>query len=206
METTVDDSDPLGTGDPLGNATGDPMGNVTSGPMGTATSDTMGIGELARRTGLTPEGIRFYERAGLLPPPGRVGGRRRYTAADAERLVAIRLCRAAGFTLDEVRRILQRTGEWRPVVRTKLAQIEHQMVLLAAVRDALQEALDCDHDDPMECPYFRARLRTVDPTEPEADVRTGGWHDDEPDVAHAHHPSTHRRARRRGPTAVAGGT
>jgi len=194
METTVDDSDPLGTGDPLGNATGDPMGNVTS--------DTMGIGELARRTGLTPEGIRFYERAGLLPPPGRVGGRRRYTAADAERLVAIRLCRAAGFTLDEVRRILQRTGEWRPVVRTKLAQIEHQMVLLAAVRDALQEALDCDHDDPMECPYFRARLRAVDPTEPEAEVRTGGWHDDEPDVAHPHHRSTHRRARRRGPSTV----
>lgn len=152
------------------------------------TRDTMAISELARRTGLTPEGIRFYERVGLLPPPDRVGGRRRYTADDVERLVAIRLCRAAGFTIEEVRRILQGTGEWRPVVRAKLAQIEHQMALLAAVRDALQEAVDCDHDDPMACPYFRARLRTVDPTAPEADVRTGRWHDDEPGdgVHHGH--------------------
>lgn len=152
------------------------------------TRDTMAISELARRTGLTPEGIRFYERVGLLPPPDRVGGRRRYTADDVERLVAIRLCRAAGFTIEEVRRILRGTGEWRPVVRAKLAQIEHQMALLAAVRDALQEAVDCDHDDPMACPYFRARLRTVDPTAPEADVRTGRWHDDEPGdgVHHGH--------------------
>lgn len=78
--------------------------------------------------------------------------------------------------------VSERRGRRGDGAKTRGARIEHQMALLAAVRDALQEALDCDHDDPMECPYFRARLRSVDPIEPETDVRTGRWHDED-----AHH-------------------
>lgn len=140
-------------------------------------TDVMGIGELARRTGLTPEGIRFYEHSGLLPEPERAGGKRRYTSDDIERLIAIRLCRAAGFTLEEARRILRGTGEWRPVVRAKLDEVDQQITLLQAVRAALREALECDHDDPMDCPYFRARLHVTDPATPAAEIRTGSWHE-----------------------------
>ncbi|MDQ3691949.1 MAG: MerR family transcriptional regulator [Chloroflexota bacterium] len=47
----------------------------------------MRIGSLARRLGISPHAIRFYESRGLLPAPGRGSNRYRdYTDADAERL------------------------------------------------------------------------------------------------------------------------
>ncbi len=47
----------------------------------------MRIGTLASQLGTTPHAIRFYERRGLLPAPGRSGnGYREYSEADAERL------------------------------------------------------------------------------------------------------------------------
>lgn len=47
----------------------------------------MRIGTLAERLGTTPHAIRFYERRGLLPAPGRTTNRyREYNEADAERL------------------------------------------------------------------------------------------------------------------------
>jgi len=47
----------------------------------------MRIGEVARQAGTTTKAARFYESAGLLPPPARkANGYRDYTAADAERL------------------------------------------------------------------------------------------------------------------------
>jgi MerR family transcriptional regulator, mercuric resistance operon regulatory protein len=66
------------------------------------------IGALARRTGLTVEGIRFYEKAGILRAAARTSGRHRlYSAADLKRLNFIRRARLLGFTLDEVRALLR---------------------------------------------------------------------------------------------------
>lgn len=65
------------------------------------------IGELARRTGCQAETIRYYEREGLLPEPGRSGGNYRvYGAGHLERLSFIRHCRALGMGLAEVRALL----------------------------------------------------------------------------------------------------
>jgi len=67
----------------------------------------MKIGELAKMTHCQVVTIRYYERAGLLPPPERSEGNYRvYTPAHAERLVFIRNCRALDMTLDEVRQLL----------------------------------------------------------------------------------------------------
>lgn len=41
--------------------------------------DGMSIGEVARRAGVAPSAIRYYESLGLLPVPARSGGKRRYT-------------------------------------------------------------------------------------------------------------------------------
>jgi len=59
------------------------------------TSGGLTIGELAARTGCTPEAIRYYEREGVVPRPARVGsGRyRQYGDADVERLVFLRRAR-----------------------------------------------------------------------------------------------------------------
>lgn len=65
------------------------------------------IGMLAERAGLTVEGIRFYEKAGILRAPARTAGRHRlYSRADLNRLSFIRRARELGFSLDEVRALL----------------------------------------------------------------------------------------------------
>lgn len=67
----------------------------------------MRIGQLARRAACTVEAIRFYERAGLLPQPGRSGGNyRTYSSEDANRLVFIRNCRALGIPVADIRVLL----------------------------------------------------------------------------------------------------
>jgi DNA-binding transcriptional MerR regulator len=67
----------------------------------------MKIGELARHTGCKVETIRFYESVGLLPTPGRESsGHRRYTEADRHRLTFIRRACDLGFSMDDVRALL----------------------------------------------------------------------------------------------------
>ena len=71
------------------------------------TTPLLPIGALAKHTGLTVEGIRFYEKAGVLRAPARTAGQHRlYSRADLRRLNFIRRARLLGFTLDEVRALL----------------------------------------------------------------------------------------------------
>jgi MerR family mercuric resistance operon transcriptional regulator len=75
--------------------------------MSRPTRDAFPIGALSRRTGVTIETIRYYERAGLLHKPARTaGGYRSYGPADAERLRFVRRTRDLGFSLDQVRQLL----------------------------------------------------------------------------------------------------
>jgi len=68
----------------------------------------MHIGELAKRADCRVETIRYYEKAGLLPKPGRtVGNYRLYRHEHTERLRFIRHCRSLDMTLEEVRLLLQ---------------------------------------------------------------------------------------------------
>ncbi|HQR72162.1 MAG TPA: Cd(II)/Pb(II)-responsive transcriptional regulator [Burkholderiaceae bacterium] len=67
----------------------------------------MKIGDLANATGTPVETIRFYEREGLLPPPGRADNNYRvYLPVHAERLAFIRQCRNLDMTHDEIRALL----------------------------------------------------------------------------------------------------
>ena len=61
------------------------------------------IGEVARRAGVRASAIRYYEEAGLLPAPERVGGKRRYDEGILRRLAIIGGAKRAGFTLREIR-------------------------------------------------------------------------------------------------------
>jgi MerR family mercuric resistance operon transcriptional regulator len=68
---------------------------------------TFPIGALSSRSGVNVETIRYYERIGLLAKPLRTaGGYRLYRLADIERLAFIRRTRDLGFSLDDVRRLL----------------------------------------------------------------------------------------------------
>ncbi|NEY34038.1 MerR family transcriptional regulator [Streptomyces sp. PRKS01-65] len=70
----------------------------------------MQIGEVAERTGLSLRTIRHYEEAGLVIPSARSkGGFRLYTESDVERLMVIRRMKPLGFSLEEMRDLLEIT-------------------------------------------------------------------------------------------------
>jgi MerR family transcriptional regulator, mercuric resistance operon regulatory protein len=72
-----------------------------------AAAEIFPIGALSERSGVNVETIRYYERVGLLQkPPRSTGGYRLYQMTDADRLCFIRRARDLGFSLDEIRHLL----------------------------------------------------------------------------------------------------
>ena len=65
------------------------------------------IGKLAAGGNVGVETIRFYQRKGLLDTPSRESGIRRYGSEDLRRLRFIKQAQAAGFTLEEIRELLE---------------------------------------------------------------------------------------------------
>jgi MerR family mercuric resistance operon transcriptional regulator len=71
-------------------------------------------GELARRTGVNLETIRYFERTGILPAPPRTeGGHRVYNESHVRTLSFVRRARSLGFTPAEVRTIIELGGPER---------------------------------------------------------------------------------------------
>ncbi|GAA2640948.1 MerR family transcriptional regulator [Streptomyces vastus] len=92
-------------------------------------SEHMQIGEVAARTELSLRTIRHYEDTGLVIPSARSqGGFRLYTESDVARLMVIRRMKPLGFTLDEMRALLDATDrldsgeELPPEERTELLE------------------------------------------------------------------------------------
>ena len=112
---------------------------------------SMPIGELARITGLAPSAIRYYEKAGLLSKPVRVGNQRRYGPAALGRLRIVLLARDAGFTIAETRTFLTGfspatppSARWRVLAEKKLAEIDVQMTRIARMRELLATSFHCE--------------------------------------------------------------
>ena len=74
--------------------------------------DALTIGKLAKATGTNVETVRWYEKVGLLAAPVRTSGNyRSYALGDLDRLRFIRRARDLGFTLDQVRALLDLASE-----------------------------------------------------------------------------------------------
>jgi MerR family copper efflux transcriptional regulator len=109
----------------------------------------MHIGGVAKKIGLTPDAIRFYERTALLPRPSRTaGGFRQYADTDLETLRFIRQAQGLGFTLKEVRELLALRGSrlqpCAPVhlrLQTKLLQVRRKLRDLRTLQHELRAAL-----------------------------------------------------------------
>jgi len=114
------------------------------------------IGELARRAGVTTSALRYYEELGLLPPPARISGQRRYPESAARLVAAILLYSDAGFTLAEQKALM--AGDSRQLMRRKLAELDEQIARAQAVREAISHGLRCPHEDITECPNFNAGI------------------------------------------------
>ncbi|WP_193608571.1 heat shock protein transcriptional repressor HspR [Nocardioides lijunqiniae] len=95
------------------------------------------ISVAAELTGLHPQTLRTYERLGLITPGRTVGGGRRYSARDIERLREIADLTSSGIGIEGVRRILELDNR----VAALAARNEELQAELDATRDALRQAL-----------------------------------------------------------------
>lgn len=107
----------------------------------------MAIGEVARRAGLRPSALRYYERVGLLPAPGRESGRRRYDDAVLMRLRVIGFGRECGLSLREIRQLFAGrpySATLRALAGRKIAELDQAIERLHAMQALLRAALRCD--------------------------------------------------------------
>jgi MerR family transcriptional regulator, redox-sensitive transcriptional activator SoxR len=119
------------------------------------------IGEVARRAGIRPSAIRYYESIGLLPEPSRVAGRRRYSSDALRALSIIGAGQRAGLSLDEIRELLtgsNRKGavseRLRAIAEHKLPDVEALIERAQLVKSWLEAAADCRCPTLEECPLF----------------------------------------------------
>lgn len=107
------------------------------------------IGALAKKSGLTPDTIRYYEEISVMPDPVRSsGGYRIYAASDIERLEFIGQAQALGLTLEEIREILaladggvEPCDHVRDRLRQRLSEVGRRIKELTALRRRLQTVL-----------------------------------------------------------------
>jgi MerR family mercuric resistance operon transcriptional regulator len=120
------------------------------------------IGRLAEAGGVGVETIRFYQRRGLFPTPTRDGGIRRYSKHDLRRLRFIRQAQAAGFTLEEIRELLDLdAGSDRArahnLASRRIEAIDQRIAELERARNALERlATACGGKGVGPCPILSA--------------------------------------------------
>ena len=120
----------------------------------------MKIGELASRTGLAASRIRFYEASGLISAQRQANGYRRYPEQAVQTLGIISCAQQAGFSLDEIRRLLpqgdsqglahaellaslqRKVGEIE-AMQQRLAQNKSQLLTIIASIESKPEGMPC---------------------------------------------------------------
>jgi MerR family transcriptional regulator, redox-sensitive transcriptional activator SoxR len=112
--------------------------------------EMMTIGELARRTGVQTSALRYYEEAGVLPPPRRVNGQRRYDPSAVRVVRVLRFAQQAGFTLAEIRTLFHGFGtetplheRWEALAHEKLRELDEQIARAERMKAAIRTGLGC---------------------------------------------------------------
>jgi MerR family mercuric resistance operon transcriptional regulator len=121
------------------------------------------IGEVSRQTGVNIETVRYYERIGIMPKPDRTaGGNRQYSHDQLKRLFFVRRCRGLGFSLDEIRALLEMVdrqdftcSEVHNMTIAHLESIRRKLLDLKRLETTLQQmASKCSKGDIPDCPVI----------------------------------------------------
>lgn len=131
---------------------------------------TMTIGQVAKQAGVGVETIRFYEREGLVEEPARrPSGYRQYESEVVHRIRFIRHAKELGFTLREIKELLEfrvesdcRCDKVLALAKAKIDDIEQRIRKLQKMKRALSAlARDCQQGRPSDaCPILKALDRT----------------------------------------------
>lgn len=123
------------------------------------------IGEVAKRTGLSHDALRFYEERGLLPEAARTEGKfRLFPPETVERLGFVQRAKNLGFSLDEITQLLNLrqspatdSHQVLELVEQHIREVDHRIAELANLRQALVQLADtCDGSHPTsDCPILQ---------------------------------------------------
>ncbi len=108
------------------------------------------IGEVARRAGVRPSALRYYEGAGILPAAERVNGRRQYSEDLVKMIEVARFAQSVGFSLGEIKRLFagfegkrDLGAQWRPLARAKLKELDEVIEKARRMKGAIESGLSC---------------------------------------------------------------
>ncbi|SDD76914.1 redox-sensitive transcriptional activator SoxR [Rhodococcus tukisamuensis] len=115
------------------------------------TTDLLTMGEVARRSGLAPSALRYYEREGLIVATRTAGNQRRYQRSVLRRIAFIRAARSIGLHLDEVAQALDQLpggrtpnlDDWARLSQSWRGRLNEQIDALVALRDGLESCIGC---------------------------------------------------------------
>ncbi len=131
------------------------------------------IGEVATRSGVSTKAIRFYEGAGVLPPPARgPNGYRVYTDEAVEVLRFIKQAQGLGLTLAEIKEIVTIRRGGRPpcehvygLLREKAAELDRKLRDLMMLQRRIRQSLAAWGRRPASsavvCPHIEASIGPV---------------------------------------------
>jgi MerR family redox-sensitive transcriptional activator SoxR len=118
----------------------------------------MTIGELARRAGVRPSAVRYYEKAGLLAPPLRRSGRRDYGPEALADLTVVLVAREAGFTIEETAQLIRGfsrhtapSARWTRLAEVKTRELDASIARAQEVKALLQRISRCRCESLTEC-------------------------------------------------------
>jgi MerR family transcriptional regulator, copper efflux regulator len=111
------------------------------------TSNNLRIGQLAKRTGVSLQSVRYYEREGLLPKPQRLAsGYRTFAPETVWQIQFIKHAQNLGFSLADIRELLsiqshseKECADVRRLAEEKLAEIERLEAIRRALRDLAKQ-------------------------------------------------------------------
>ncbi len=123
------------------------------------------IGKLAKASGISVDSLRYYERLELLNPQSRSrAGYRMYSESDVQRIRFIKRCQGLGFSLMEIKRLLEfgtsedaTAADVLELTESKIAEQKEKISALRRIRRALTKvAQHCPGEGPVEqCPIFK---------------------------------------------------
>lgn len=107
-------------------------------------------GQLAKKAGVNPETVRYYEKIGLLSKPLRTeSGYRLFSEEDVKRIKFIKRAKELGFTLKEIKELLQlrfetegECKEVREIAEVKLKDVEKKIEDLEKIKNILEDLIN----------------------------------------------------------------
>lgn len=126
---------------------------------------SLDIAEVARRSGIKPSALRYYESLGIIATDSRKGLRRQFDASVLDRLALVSLGQRAGFSLQEIAETLGPATEAearfdldRNRITQRADEVDRRIRELTLLSRALRHVAKCTAPSHGACPSFRKMM------------------------------------------------